>query len=235
MSDLVFTKELAQQLLGSSEEFPVDFDDAYQWLEYSTKGNAKRSFENAGFIKGIDFEVFIVNDKNPLGGRPTEQIRLSVDCLKQWGMLSGTEKGKTIRRYFLECEKVAKSITQWHPELLDALKTMQQQVSFLTERTNRLDAAESLLSNVKDAALKHRGCGRIIYSELSDEKSSDELLTAGEYLLEKEAPRIFLRTLAKRTAQFMGTGLGKKLTQKRKGRLLFERRYLDQVFDSLFN
>jgi phage anti-repressor protein len=105
----VFSLELAKQLYDSAERFPIDFDDAWVWLEFSSKGNAKRSFENAGFVDGIDFEVFIIPNKNPSGGRPAEQIRLACDCFKHWGMMAGTEKGKQIRLYFIECERIAKS------------------------------------------------------------------------------------------------------------------------------
>lgn len=105
----VFSLELARQLYQSVEQFPVDFENAWTWLEFSTKGNAKRSFEKAGFIERIDFEVFINNDKNSNGGRPSEEIRLTCECFKQWGMMAGTEKGKQIRLYFLECERVAKA------------------------------------------------------------------------------------------------------------------------------
>lgn len=70
--DLVFSLELAQQLYNSSERFPVDFDEAWVWLEFSTKGNAKRSFLKAGFIDGIDFRSFISNDKRAIGATQIE-------------------------------------------------------------------------------------------------------------------------------------------------------------------
>ena len=106
------SEELVLVLLQSDKEFPVDFDDAWQWLEFSTKGNAKRSFENAGFVDGIDFEVFIQNDKNPLGGRPEQIIYLTIDCFKTWAMMVNTDKGKQVRRYFLNCEKRLKEILE---------------------------------------------------------------------------------------------------------------------------
>jgi len=44
------------------------------------------------------------------GGQNREDIRLCVDCLKSLGMMAGTEKGKEIRHYFLECERIAKQL-----------------------------------------------------------------------------------------------------------------------------
>ncbi|MBE9213708.1 hypothetical protein IQ247_13710 [Plectonema cf. radiosum LEGE 06105] len=50
MNNLIKQEILAQ--LESEEQFPVDFDIYWQWLEFSTKGNAKRAFEKAGFTMG---------------------------------------------------------------------------------------------------------------------------------------------------------------------------------------
>lgn len=108
----LFSKELAQQLVESTDEFPVDFDNAWQWLELSTKGNAKKAFLKCDFLDGLDYKVSIHLDKNLQGGRPDEVIQLTVDCFKQWAMMCKTEKGKIVRRYFLECERVAKEVSK---------------------------------------------------------------------------------------------------------------------------
>ncbi|MGB6297142.1 MAG: hypothetical protein WBF90_13315 [Rivularia sp. (in: cyanobacteria)] len=42
MNNLIKQEILAQ--LESEEQFPVDFDIYWQWLEFSTKGNAFTSF-----------------------------------------------------------------------------------------------------------------------------------------------------------------------------------------------
>jgi phage anti-repressor protein len=105
-----FDKAIAQQLLDSSESFPVDFNVAWEWLGYVRKDLAKRNFLSYDFVKGIDYQVFHVSEENSNGGRPTESIILSVDCFKMWAMMSKTEQGKLVRVYFLECEKVAKQV-----------------------------------------------------------------------------------------------------------------------------
>lgn len=108
MDTLTFTQELAYSLYNSTEEFPINFDDAWQWLEFSRRDSAKRSFENSGFIEGIDFRSFHRIVERSIGASKREEIQMSVECFKQWGMMAGTEKGKQIRLYFLECEKLAK-------------------------------------------------------------------------------------------------------------------------------
>ena len=99
-------------LLQSTDEFPVDFDDAWRWIGYSRKGAAKEALLNAGFIDGIDFRVFPNDLKNSKVGRPSEQIRLTVDCFKSFAMMAGTEVGRQVRQYFLECERRYKEVVQ---------------------------------------------------------------------------------------------------------------------------
>jgi anti-repressor protein len=106
-----FSLSLAAELLESSEGFPIDFDVAWQWLGYTRKDNAKRAFLNAGFIEGIDY---LIHEELPTASfpRPEQKISMTVDCLKNWGMLSGTEQGKNVRKYFIDCERVAKAKQQ---------------------------------------------------------------------------------------------------------------------------
>lgn len=92
----------------STDEYPVDFDLAWQWIGYSTKGNAKRKLE-ADFIEGVDY-IFISTDKNSGDtGRPSDHVLLTVDCFKQFCMMAGTERGKQVRLYFIDIEKRFKS------------------------------------------------------------------------------------------------------------------------------
>jgi hypothetical protein len=52
------TEDIVFDLVISENEFPVDFDLAWRWLEFSRKQNAKESLINCGFIENIDFRVF---------------------------------------------------------------------------------------------------------------------------------------------------------------------------------
>jgi phage anti-repressor protein len=91
-------------LIQSDQKFPIDFDDVWQWLDFSTKGNAKRSFERVGFIEGTDFCSFIQNDKREIGATAREVIQLTLECFKTWAMTVHTDRGKEVRSYFLNCE-----------------------------------------------------------------------------------------------------------------------------------
>ena len=92
--------------------FPVDFDDAWQWVGYSTKQKAKDALERA-FVEGEDYhinrKVKVVKRKQG-GGTAADSINLSLDCFKAFCMMAGTEKGKEVRRYFIEAEKRLRQI-----------------------------------------------------------------------------------------------------------------------------
>jgi hypothetical protein len=86
MTNLTFSQELAMTLYNCEEQFPVDFDDAWVWLGYNKKQQAKEKLVR-NFEKGLDFEVFtqmsvksMQQDSQPSGGRPKEVIKLTVDC-----------------------------------------------------------------------------------------------------------------------------------------------------------
>lgn len=133
MDSLSFNRELAIALYQSSEDFPVDFDLAWQWLGYTRKDNAKRILVSE-FEHGIDFSSEV--RKTSSGGRPTEFIMLSIDCFKSLGMMAGTEQGKAIRRYFLECERIAKaSIKQNNRTAIGAYK---ERVEAMFDAANKI-------------------------------------------------------------------------------------------------
>jgi phage anti-repressor protein len=90
-------------LIRSKEQFPIDLDDAWQWLGYAEKRNALKVLRSR-FYEGLDFSPS--SAKSPQGGRPSDQYWITVDCFKCLGMLATTERGNEIRQYFLKCERL---------------------------------------------------------------------------------------------------------------------------------
>lgn len=117
------TAENVFGLLQATEEFPINFDDAWKWIGYGEKSvsykNARdsaRAALKANFEEGFDFAIL---KSQSTGGRPRDIIGLSVDCFKAFAMMAGTSKGKQVRHYFLQCERHLK-------ELLDQQHTTQK-------------------------------------------------------------------------------------------------------------
>jgi phage anti-repressor protein len=113
------SKELALDLINSQEEFPVDFDKAWVWLGYTSKQRAKDKLTR-NFQKGLDwvFSHVVLNsaEQGSQGGRPRENIGLTLDCFKCLAMMAGTQRGREIRQYFLDCEKQLKAFRTEKPE-----------------------------------------------------------------------------------------------------------------------
>ena len=85
-----------------------------------------RAINKYGFIEGKDFQSFLIEST---GGRPKKDYAVTIDMAKELCMVSPTEIGKRARKYFLQCEKIAKEIyakqqiaKETRKELTDSLK-----------------------------------------------------------------------------------------------------------------
>lgn len=65
--------------------------------------------EKYGFTENIDFVVFAETGNNPSGGRPAKEYAISLDMAKELSMVERNDKGKQARRYFIDCERRAKT------------------------------------------------------------------------------------------------------------------------------
>ncbi|MBD2440967.1 hypothetical protein [Nostoc sp. FACHB-110] len=144
-----FTLEIAQQLHNSNQI--IDFDWAWSVLGYSRKDNAKRMltgyFErNFDYFvqpedespEALPYEVFLTSEENSKAGRPTEKIYLTIECFKEMGMLSKSEKGRQIRKYFLQCETIAKESVKLIPQLQQQIQELQQNFAQLQAQIQNL-------------------------------------------------------------------------------------------------
>ncbi|WP_375491109.1 hypothetical protein [uncultured Nostoc sp.] len=151
-----FTLELAQQLHDSNQI--IDFDWAWQVLGYSRKDSAKRTLVSY-FERDLDYfvqqeeelpealphEIFHIEVENSKPGRPAEKIYLTVECFKEMGMLSKSEEGKQIRKYFLTCEAIAKQSVKVIPQLVEKFE---QQNRVIEEQGKAIALLQSQIQNL---------------------------------------------------------------------------------------
>ena len=154
-----FNIELAQQLLDSPEKFPVSFNSAWVWLGYKRKDNAKKSLLNSGFIENEDYLRFSAEPTTTgIGGDTVENTFLTIDCFKMWGMAAGTVKGKEVRKYFLECEKIAKLLiaqrTQTATPELPVVMPTQKELDYM--RSRAWEKAEMMGHPVSSEVVKRK-------------------------------------------------------------------------------
>lgn len=135
---------------GATELIPLTADtdgiqavmgrDLHRFLEAPTRYNdwIGRLIEKYGFIAGQDFYSKM---SKTTGGRPSEDHILTMDMAKEISMVQNNEKGKQARRYFIECERKAKTqhpaIPQTYAEALEAAATQ-------ARRAEELEAQQAL-------------------------------------------------------------------------------------------
>ena len=148
-------------LLQSKEQFPVDFDVAWTWIGYARKDNAKKKLLS-NFVDGADFSA--IRRKNPQGGRSSDLIMLTIDCFKQLAMMAGTEKGASVRRYFLDCEEKLKQIGG------PVMVTPQQARELANPSLAKLTIKEKCLQfrEVRDFLDRHPDCVDIVRQIFKD-------------------------------------------------------------------
>jgi phage anti-repressor protein len=158
MADLTLNQEQVAALVESSEQFPVDFEYAWQWLGYARKDSALRTLKTE-FQKGAEFST--LSCKNPLGGRPSVSYHLTNDCFKMLAMMAGTDKGREVRKYYLECERQLKqgAVTNIQPQQIDwqAITKLRHQIENTAPgalRTMLEQAAAQLLGQDYESALR---------------------------------------------------------------------------------
>jgi len=177
MTILAFSLELAQDFIASEDKFPIDFDDAWQWLGYSRKERAfnklKKSFE-----EGTDF--YTKYCKTPTGGRPSVSVFITIDCFKSLGMMAGTEQGKLVRKYFLECEKKWELTKQVNPEFAQQIELLDKQKEVLAMQLRVRELDNTMLTlHGKQTVLVLRGYDQSIVEvekpvlEVIDNRSGD--------------------------------------------------------------
>ena len=88
----------------------VNARELHQFLEskYQFANWIQERITKYGFVENQDYEVFKENLKNSNGGRPQIEYALSIDMAKELSMVENNEKGRLARKYFIECEKIAR-------------------------------------------------------------------------------------------------------------------------------
>lgn len=203
MSIPQFSVELALSLSNSSDEFPVDFELAWQWLGFSRKDNAKTSLLDCGFIIGDDLliiqELVIPTVNGWVNPNPRENIFLTIECFKSWGMMARTEQGKVVRKYFLDCEKKLKSL-QAKKSTQPDIEHDKERKSGIVARREYTDTAQKLNATPKDYAIAtnhaYRGAFGMSAAEIKVDRGLKKKQSARDGLNTVELAVIRLTELA---------------------------------------
>ena len=114
----------------------VNARELHQFLEskYQFANWIQERITKYGFVENQDYEVFKENLKNSNGGRPQIEYALSVDMAKELSMVENNEKGSLARKYFIECEKIARKVAMASYQIEDPIKRAERWIEEQKEK-----------------------------------------------------------------------------------------------------
>lgn len=100
---------ISDRSIGAASVKTVDGREVHRFLgarkDYSNW--MKDRIKKYGFIENVDYVVSANFGENSDGGRPAIEYYLTIGMGKEIGMVDRSEKGRTIRKYFLSIEETA--------------------------------------------------------------------------------------------------------------------------------
>lgn len=111
--------------------FVINLDDVWEWVGFSTIGNAKKLLVTK-FVIDKDYKVLLLRSEKQTGrgGHNKESVLMTVNCFKKFCIKASTAKGDQVCDYYLKMERV---MQKYIKESMDAA---QQQ---LNETRNALE------------------------------------------------------------------------------------------------
>jgi len=130
------------QLIKSTNQTPIEIalgidkngmttaKNLYHFLGLNPSNYSKwykaNILENQFATENEDYIVFVPKDENPLGGRPTQDFKLSASFAKKLSMTAKNERGEQARQYFVQTEDKLKEIAISEQHLSPELQMFKQ-------------------------------------------------------------------------------------------------------------
>lgn len=159
-------------------------------------------------IDAVENEDFQAAEISAPSGQTKKEYIIKLDTAKEMAMLERNEKGKEVRRYFIQVEKKYKSASLATRELSPQLQVMIQLELEQKRQAEKLEHVESRVESIREVVAMdsnswREDTGRMlrkIGSEYGDSKSYQDVRTESYQLLEKR----------------MGVNIKQRLTNKRR-------------------
>ena len=106
--------KIKSEIIGGEEEQCVDARELWRALKSKSRFRdwIQKNMLSAQLSEGQDLAVSRNNSRNSQAGRPTKEYSLTLDAAKHCAMLEHTAKGKEIRQYFIDVEKLVRKVYQ---------------------------------------------------------------------------------------------------------------------------
>lgn len=117
----------------------------YLFLELNPSNYAKwvktNITDNAYAEEEVDYWVFVPQEENLQGGRPTVNYKLTASFAKKLAMGSNSPKGEDAKTYFVQVEENAKKFANAVPDQLEVAALMIQELKSQRDRLNEVEGA----------------------------------------------------------------------------------------------
>jgi hypothetical protein len=120
----------------SKNDFVIDLDNIWQWLDFSSKFNAKRLLEGS-FKIDVDYKKSLLQTEKQTtsskGGHNKETFMLNIKTFKLFCIKAGTKKANEIHEYFIKLEEILQEV------LIEESNELKQQ---LLQQSNEFKTVE---------------------------------------------------------------------------------------------
>lgn len=154
-----------------SNDFVIDLDNVWKWLDFSQKVDAKRLLEKH-FNNNIDYQVALGNPKaktegEKWGGHNKQTYLLNFKCFKKFCLKTGTKKADEIHNYFIKLEDLL------HEILEEEAKELKQKL-LLVETNNLYEKQKAVEQTLIGQFPVNTEC--VYFGKIDDTNDSNELL-----------------------------------------------------------
>jgi len=156
-----------------NNDFVIDLDDVWKWLEFSTKQKAKMLLESQ-FVKDEDYIILlnlpVKQSEQTRGGHNKEIFMLNVSTFKKFCLKAGTKKADDIHDYYIKLEGLLHDVVQ---EESTELKRQ------LEQNQIQLDKSEKTAEKIREKTLLEqfgRNTQCVYYGSIDNVSDTNERL-----------------------------------------------------------
>jgi hypothetical protein len=174
----------------SKNDFVIDLDNVWKWLDFSQKYNAKCILEK-NFTVNKDYKCLVNQTgeqnfapatsgakKQTRGGHNKEIIMLNVETFKRFCLKAGTKKADDVHNYFIKLENIMFEITK------EESNELKNQVLKLENKNKEIEEKmikQKELDNEKFLLTEYNNAGNIIYIiKVKSNKDGTYIIKIGE-------------------------------------------------------
>ena len=144
----------------SKNDFVIDLDNVWKWLDFSQKCNAKYVLEK-NFYLNTNYKIFAPATsgakKDNRGGHNKEIIMLNIETFKKFCLKAGTKKADEVHDYFIKLENIMFEITK------EECNELKQQLEQIEDIKNKEIIKEKELERERLLLTQYANIGSIIY------------------------------------------------------------------------